>query len=848
MQNLLKPEPQRRRAKVSKTETLLCAVERGSTRHIARLAWDDWPEDPEDSVLALDVVFRLLEYEHTPPKFHQDRRYPEEAVDALRKLHELITVLLGSAERIMKMETATRGPLLDIFEANLPVLARWCTWSIENARWTSVYLKRRPILAAIDAAHLLCLLHASGTSSSRFLSVFHESDDIVDLLLVLWRWQGKGDGPVYLEVLPGTCPLLQVLSSFVSRSFGYPQLRDIIDASIARLKKWKSERQSHSHWSTVFPGLSTTGREADDSSKSRVHNFVVIISAVVSFLDIPKFAKAFVRSDLACLALNMAQEFPHLSDVGILSGQLPAIVASLFLTTKAFWAGPLYIQTRLVPKMLKEGRLLDIIIDSFLTHQRSMWAAANSSVEVWGEDPLNLLLSLCIYKDVCTAAVLAVQATEARNPHLANALGVDWSTFKIAIGTYQSTWTQASTDRVSVCDNLDHEYGPDIPECTDFAMKECAGCRTLFYCSKKCQEADWNKYHKEECQSNRAWRTELDLAYAWPSLNTRRFLFLLLQRFKRTPGHTNALSDSNISGLPQGLTYTGPVSEHGPFVSPYVCLCALGQAPVHTGAPMCSGCHTAHSSQRHPALRSSCQSRRRGATGKASDATANPQWESLPKKDLGGDPNRVSEPGCEIARGGVVHFDASTPPPSSRVMGHQSGYEVMHIGVPGAQVCRFREMFRREFVERLVSLPISSSSYASSSVSSSGYDAGDDGEEDGAHARSTRDVSNLDSYLGPDDSDLESLDDVDINPSPGGPVLDVSTGAHTVSLTGLFGVKRDSVGGGDEKVTVWRLNAYLTVWIQRHRECPECTGSSLDGGPNLQSVSVAAPVAEFVPN
>ena len=96
---------------------------------------------------------------------------------------------------------------------------------------------------------------------------------------------------------------------------------------------------------------------------------------------------------------------------------------------------------------------MDAIVDSLLARRRGVTAVG--SLEVWSKDPLDCLLSLCIHKDICIATMLAIEATEEKNPHLRTILGADWDTFVTAIATYQSVWKQVSTDRVSICDNFE---------------------------------------------------------------------------------------------------------------------------------------------------------------------------------------------------------------------------------------------------------------------------------------------------------------------------------------------------------------------------------------------------------
>ncbi|KAF6765501.1 hypothetical protein DFP72DRAFT_1108302 [Ephemerocybe angulata] len=56
---------------------------------------------------------------------------------------------------------------------------------------------------------------------------------------------------------------------------------------------------------------------------------------------------------------------------------------------------------------------------------------------------------------------------------------------------------------VIMCSNLNHVTSRVNDEASCGKPKTCGGCRSVIYCSKECQEEDWNELHLKECRALR---------------------------------------------------------------------------------------------------------------------------------------------------------------------------------------------------------------------------------------------------------------------------------------------------------------------------------------------------------
>ncbi|KAF5313690.1 hypothetical protein D9611_010107 [Ephemerocybe angulata] len=75
-----------------------------------------------------------------------------------------------------------------------------------------------------------------------------------------------------------------------------------------------------------------------------------------------------------------------------------------------------------------------------------------------------------------------------------------------------------SDARQWLCDNLQHKAGSAYPP-----SRVCSGCQSVAYCSRDCQEMDWNALHRAECPHLARVHLEREASRAGYSFATRSF-------------------------------------------------------------------------------------------------------------------------------------------------------------------------------------------------------------------------------------------------------------------------------------------------------------------------------------
>ncbi|KAI0042525.1 hypothetical protein FA95DRAFT_1564258 [Auriscalpium vulgare] len=138
---------------------------------------------------------------------------------------------------------------------------------------------------------------------------------------------------------------------------------------------------------------------------------------------------------------------------------------------------------------------------------------------------------------------------------------------------------------IAYCDNCEKNE-------SKHALKWCAGCRSVFYCSKECQKVHWQMIHRVQCELRRAYRT--DPIRQPPSKADRRFhsryviynAIESLEKLRASSSSSEPLSDIGIfidytEGEPSYSTY--PLKHYTVKIDNYLVREILEQARSDKG-------------------------------------------------------------------------------------------------------------------------------------------------------------------------------------------------------------------------------------------------------------------------
>ncbi|KAJ3537564.1 hypothetical protein NMY22_g5541 [Coprinellus aureogranulatus] len=517
----------RPRAKSPKTEALLKGVERRSIIDLRRLATPScWATTVEDGAIALRLVFGMLDEETMP----REAGTPDSEAMILRMKfarHCMEAVMTSVGQIMSKAQKKAKEVYSPIYQEYLDVYIRWAGYLARETAWLYTdYGPRAALFGANFAAESLERMYGAGTDELR--SDMRGNFRLMKLMITLWTWRRGGRGsPAHIQYASETqiCALLSLFGYFTNDTTSMRLLyeameeappsvhRAFVGCSLSRLEEWKTCR--------LKPNI--TGPPAKEA--------VIIIEITQEFLEIHSFAKAYVKSKFSSIAYSLLESFSNVSlSLPDNSGPYPlSVVAATRLFFPDPAARPPYLVLHTVPQLLDAG-LIRTIVNDMLRQPPGI----PNPFHVWGtrgrDGPLDALIMLAVQRPICEAIARAIRSIS--NPDIARLqsgwLSEKWTNFSVTFRGYEYALREALELPLLICDNPKHH---SRPRPKGGRSRECGQCGVVAYCSVACQREDWNSFHNEECSQNRAYRMERELAYAWPSHQTRLFYVVLLQHF-----------------------------------------------------------------------------------------------------------------------------------------------------------------------------------------------------------------------------------------------------------------------------------------------------------------------------
>ncbi|KAF6753465.1 hypothetical protein DFP72DRAFT_901759 [Ephemerocybe angulata] len=509
---------------------LLDGVKRGSPSHIERLV-EEWPADFDQACQAFSALLEHLKLEDVPP-LHIWNQFGLESRNALFtvKCRTALQATLNGLEQMSGSDDATKSRVLEVLEPHLSGLISWATFFARRSAIPSFELPNA-YAGTFHASWLFRRLLEYGLNNHPDNPSLSQ---LVESALNLWMWDpldmprgakfasrmvlplSASDYMKYIE--PTNHLLLLCAMDNGTRRIALERINTL------RNKEWRGQL-THSfnfrcdQWENTFKKDNKGG--------------MVAIGAFFKIL----FVYQALSSGSAVLRKNL-NKTPFLSKaLGLVAGatlawpnteELCLPVEAVNLVFQPHFPNALAM-THTLPRVINSG-LLHVIANALLVPSIK-WPD--------GGDPLWRLYRLLYYPRVCDAVTSAINAMPDTTLKALSSIP-DWKKFYGVASDLRNVYAAAPPrNEVPLCDNLFHPTMSHQVILKDTKGVQCSWCHTTVYCSRECQQKDWDLFHKAECTANRVERIDRQLHGGWLSHRTRALFLVLLRALLLHPGMPN---------------------------------------------------------------------------------------------------------------------------------------------------------------------------------------------------------------------------------------------------------------------------------------------------------------------
>ncbi|TEB31157.1 hypothetical protein FA13DRAFT_480771 [Coprinellus micaceus] len=404
-----------------------------------------------------------------------------------------------------------------------------------NSKWVYWDVSLPSMAGPVTAAIVLEKLY----HSEELRSVVWERGDCLDLVLWLWMLQDRdSDPPLTLstqltKTKAGNNPLVMVMTLLT----GGPRYLEPLKVKMSALPYRKHRQFVQSSLLTIEAWTADPLPLGKDTPMWMQRALLV----TKAFLDIPSYAKAFIRSQIAGHLLHCSS-LPHCRN---LRGNTPAHELGLqplkiSISTFFFPPSPSIQSPDLVNMLVSElvlSGLLQTIVDYMLSlteETRHPWVGWAEGTLRQGRHPLAQLASMLSDGKVYIATSNALEriSKEQQGCLTAGWQQKYWNPFVATLNFHENArkmWTGCDMhiNKLHICDNLNH-HAKTRQASNDHGSRVCSNCLVAMYCSPECQREDWIGFHRQECGSRRLARIHGQLQSSWVSHTQKSYLLSVL--------------------------------------------------------------------------------------------------------------------------------------------------------------------------------------------------------------------------------------------------------------------------------------------------------------------------------
>ncbi|KAF6753453.1 hypothetical protein DFP72DRAFT_901729 [Ephemerocybe angulata] len=504
---------------------LLDGVKRGSSPHFEKLD-EEWPIDIDQASQAFLVLLDHLKLEDVPA-LHRWNHFGLENADPASNLKRrtAIQVTLSGLAKMSTSDDATKAHVLGVLEPHLSGLISWTTFFARRSAIPSFELPKA-YAGTYHASWMLRRLMEYGVSKHSDNPCLPQ---LVDSALNLWMWD-----PMDTELASRRVP---PLSAFNYQKYIEPTNHllflctlDLGTRRIAgerinsfRNKEW---RQQLTHcfnfrceqWAKAFMKDNKGGMEAITGQFKILYVYQALISVS------PVLRKSISKTPFLSKALGMVAEatlaWPNTEELCLPVETMDIVFPSHFPS-----AHPM---VHSLPRIIKSG-LLEVIANTHLVPSIK-WPDGN---------PLWRVYRTLYHPRVCDAVASAIDAMPDTTLKALSS-NPEWKKFQGVAGDLRNIYAAAPPqNEVPLCDNLQHSSMSQQVILKDTKGVQCSWCHTTVYCSRECQQKDWDLFHKAECPAKRVERIDRQLRGGWVSHRTRSLFLVLLRALLLHPGMPN---------------------------------------------------------------------------------------------------------------------------------------------------------------------------------------------------------------------------------------------------------------------------------------------------------------------
>ncbi|KAJ3533874.1 hypothetical protein NMY22_g7160 [Coprinellus aureogranulatus] len=506
-------------------DEVLQGIQTGSRSQISQLK-TLWPRDANDAKKVVEALFELLSTTRIPRNDDTPLRRKDAPQGFLINtvLEVIEDTVLPSTEH---MDQNYGAHVFALFSQHIQDLVTALEFRIRHCVVDPE--KGHPELTGrlgnILAARFVHDLLGMGITHFEKEEGYETLQTIADFLLKSWiRGAAGTKSPEETTLSPSDYNIIEKTLHNTSSSANLPPMMSLYR---------KRSLPSTARFSTLSPKVSLT------TVSNGAPHFDVLVSFSHLFIgDIPAFHKELYKLGFPSLALKLGSKYRQAPASSGSSGSTAMCLAHRLAHTSVAQA---WSAVHVLPQLLEAG-LLELLAEDAIAEKPFVPKRAM-------ENPLQQICRVAQHPVILKALREAEGKVVEKMGRQAVATARRFWMFLDAMDNQD--WLHLRVQEIGqpfICSCLEHnEIG--IKDAAKFY--ECARCRTVSYCSKRCQEQDWDMLHRDECAYARLNRMETKRQYV-PASHTERVKALyalepVLRGVLKDPAHPDAAESEDIT-------------------------------------------------------------------------------------------------------------------------------------------------------------------------------------------------------------------------------------------------------------------------------------------------------------
>ncbi|KAJ3508507.1 hypothetical protein NMY22_g16589 [Coprinellus aureogranulatus] len=388
----------------------------------------------------------------------------------------------------------------------------WVQYLVGNLRW---FENPRAVITTCSNILTAVISNAEGNTYQESIATQPGTADLVFLFLCQRGLDTNSRGYFTDLTSEQGCSMVELLCACFTSRIGWGAVTERL-ASVNRQRRREIV-------TSILGRISQTARIADGCSDDllvyAIQDIHYIVASILRFFDYTSLSKAFRREGFISVTLralsdlcDKAQKAKKLEEVfwHHLSGSIFSLASSATQMRIPHTAGH-------IGKMIESG----LLKRSFqcLPHV----GPASATGEPGVHEVLRQLLPYMMLSEIRDIVTINGDLRIFAGPMPASVSAkFVWKQYQMIARVNEFAYEMRKGVRVNMCANRKHQFYKNAAPAHEVdAMKVCARCHNVVYCSESCQKVDWTDFHSQECTFLINRYKERKKFKAWPSIMHR---------------------------------------------------------------------------------------------------------------------------------------------------------------------------------------------------------------------------------------------------------------------------------------------------------------------------------------